>query len=36
MGRDEVLPKRIFGFVHPKFKTPALNIRSRAQSVSSR
>src|SRR5580700_4758375 len=26
MGRDEVLPKRIFGFVHPKFKTPALNI----------
>jgi amino acid transporter len=26
MGRDEVLPKRIFGFVHPKFKTPAINI----------
>ena len=26
MGRDEVLPKRIFGFIHPKFKTPAMNI----------
>ena len=26
MGRDEVLPRRIFGFVHPKFKTPAINI----------
>jgi putrescine importer len=26
MGRDEVLPKRIFGFIHPKFKTPAINI----------
>ncbi|MDE1180562.1 APC family permease [Paraburkholderia sp.] len=26
MGRDEILPKRIFGFVHPKFKTPAINI----------
>lgn len=26
MGRDDVLPQRFFGFVHPKFKTPALNI----------
>ncbi|TKC79208.1 APC family permease [Trinickia terrae] len=26
MGRDEVLPKRIFGFVHPRFQTPAINI----------
>ncbi len=26
MGRDEVLPKRIFGFIHPRFKTPAINI----------
>jgi amino acid transporter len=26
MGRDEILPKRIFGFIHPKFKTPAINI----------
>ncbi|KQR73852.1 amino acid permease [Burkholderia sp. Leaf177] len=26
MGRDEILPKRIFGFIHPTFKTPAINI----------
>ncbi|MDR5837853.1 APC family permease [Caballeronia sp. LZ034LL] len=26
MGRDEILPRRIFGFVHPRFKTPAFNI----------
>jgi amino acid transporter len=26
MGRDEILPKRIFGFIHPHFKTPAINI----------
>lgn len=26
MGRDEMLPKRIFGFVHPRFRTPAINI----------
>jgi putrescine importer len=26
MGRDEILPKRIFGFIHPRFKTPAINI----------
>jgi putrescine importer len=26
MGRDEILPKRVFGFIHPKFKTPAINI----------
>ncbi|MGH3435820.1 MAG: APC family permease [Sciscionella sp.] len=26
MGRDSVLPKRIFGFVHRKFSTPAINI----------
>ncbi|MED4729278.1 amino acid permease [Aneurinibacillus migulanus] len=26
MGRDSVLPKRIFGFVHPRFQTPVLNL----------
>ncbi|TDV27311.1 amino acid/polyamine/organocation transporter (APC superfamily) [Paraburkholderia caballeronis] len=26
MGRDNALPKRFFGFVHPKYKTPMLNI----------
>jgi putrescine importer len=26
MGRDAVLPKKFFGYLHPKFKTPVLNI----------
>lgn len=26
MGRDNVLPKRVFGQIHPKFKTPVTNI----------
>jgi putrescine importer len=26
MGRDSVLPKRFFGYVHPRLRTPALNI----------
>ncbi|OLS33429.1 APC family permease [Bacillus sp. MRMR6] len=26
MGRDSVLPKKIFGYVHPKYKTPLFNI----------
>ncbi|OXM82868.1 APC family permease [Paenibacillus rigui] len=26
MGRESILPKRIFSYVHPKYKTPALNI----------
>jgi len=26
MGRDGVFPKRFFGYVHPKWRTPALNI----------
>ncbi|NRD77736.1 APC family permease [Bacillus sp. BRMEA1] len=26
MGRDAVLPKKIFGYLHPKFKTPVFNI----------
>ncbi|MDQ6771934.1 MAG: APC family permease [Candidatus Dormibacteraeota bacterium] len=26
MGRDSVLPKRFFGYIHPRFRTPALNI----------
>ncbi|HEX3780943.1 MAG TPA: APC family permease [Pseudonocardiaceae bacterium] len=26
MGRDNVLPRKVFGFVHPKFHTPVLNI----------
>ncbi|PYE27437.1 amino acid/polyamine/organocation transporter (APC superfamily) [Paraburkholderia silvatlantica] len=26
MGRDEVLPRSIFGYIHPRFRTPAINI----------
>ncbi|MEN1968783.1 APC family permease [Lentibacillus sp. N15] len=26
MGRDSVIPKRIFGYIHPKYKTPTNNI----------
>lgn len=26
MGRDSVLPKRIFGYIQPKFHTPAINV----------
>lgn len=26
MGRDNVLPKRIFGVIHPKLRTPIINI----------
>ncbi|MBW7456788.1 APC family permease [Paenibacillus sepulcri] len=26
MGRDSILPKRIFGYLHPRFKTPTRNI----------
>jgi amino acid transporter len=26
MGRDEILPRRFFGYIHPRFKTPAINI----------
>lgn len=26
MGRNGVLPKKAFGYVHPKFKTPAFNV----------
>ncbi|MFS0787939.1 APC family permease [Shouchella sp. 1P09AA] len=26
MGRDQTLPKRFFGYLHPKFKTPVFNI----------
>lgn len=26
MGRDAVLPKRFFGYIHPKFQTPVSNI----------
>lgn len=26
MGRNGVLPKKVFGYVHPKFKTPAFNV----------
>jgi putrescine importer len=26
MGRDRILPQRVFGFIHPRFRTPALNI----------
>lgn len=26
MGRDSILPKRVFAFLHPKFNTPVINI----------
>jgi putrescine importer len=26
MGRDSVLPRKMFGYIHPRFRTPALNI----------
>ncbi|GIN94795.1 amino acid permease [Siminovitchia terrae] len=26
MGRDNVLPKRIFGYIYPKYRTPVFNI----------
>lgn len=26
MGRDNVFPRRIFGYIHPRFRTPAINI----------
>ncbi|MEW9676769.1 APC family permease [Lentibacillus sp. L22] len=26
MGRDKVIPKRFFGYLHPKFNSPVLNI----------
>ncbi|MNR11172.1 Putrescine importer PuuP [compost metagenome] len=26
LGRDNVLPKRVFAFLHPKFNTPVINI----------
>ncbi|WP_134700770.1 APC family permease [Ammoniphilus sp. YIM 78166] len=26
MGKDEVLPKKFFGYIHPKYQTPILNI----------
>lgn len=26
MGRNRVLPKKLFGYVHPKFRTPAFNV----------
>lgn len=26
MGRDNVLPKKFFGYIHPKFRTPAFNV----------
>jgi putrescine importer len=26
MGRDNIIPKKFFGYIHPKFKTPIYNI----------
>ncbi|HLR68729.1 MAG TPA: APC family permease [Virgibacillus sp.] len=26
MGRNNMLPKKVFGYVHPKFHTPAINV----------
>lgn len=26
MGRDNILPKKIFGYLHPKYQTPTFNI----------
>jgi amino acid transporter len=26
MGRDRILPQKVFGYIHPRFQTPAVNI----------
>jgi len=26
MGRDRMIPERVFGYIHPKFRTPAINV----------
>ncbi len=26
MGRDSILPKKLFGYIHPRFKTPVFNV----------
>ncbi|MCX2959341.1 MAG: amino acid permease, partial [Serratia symbiotica] len=26
MGRDGVFPERFFGYIHPKWRTPSLNV----------
>jgi len=26
LGRESILPNKVFGYIHPKFKTPVLNI----------
>jgi putrescine importer len=26
MGRDRILPQKVFGYIHPRFQTPAINI----------
>ncbi|KQL49676.1 hypothetical protein AN963_08110 [Brevibacillus choshinensis] len=26
MGRDSILPKKVFGFIHPRYKTPVYNV----------
>ncbi|EQB2598443.1 APC family permease [Aeromonas salmonicida] len=26
MGRDRMIPERVFGYIHPKYRTPAINV----------
>ncbi|MDM5061268.1 APC family permease [Aeromonas salmonicida] len=26
MGRDRMIPERVFGYIHPKYQTPAINV----------
>ncbi|WP_026678321.1 APC family permease [Fictibacillus gelatini] len=26
MGRDQMLPKKVFGYIHPKWRTPVINV----------
>jgi amino acid transporter len=26
MGRDRMIPERVFGYIHPKWRTPAINV----------
>lgn len=26
MGRDHMIPERVFGYIHPKYRTPAINV----------
>ena len=26
MGRDRMIPERVFGYIHPTWRTPAINV----------